>query len=122
MASALPVGDLSVGMRNDSHEASGAKEQRPERIPIDPEHRSYSRNVNGAGSLIRCFRTADGLNTTTRSGEIGILVPVFGVRRTRGPFLGFLVMAVFPCNFRISDQEEMRVAAQECEPGSRLRQ
>jgi hypothetical protein len=52
MVSALPVGDLSVGTRNDNHEPSRAKEQRPERIPIDPEHRSYSRNVTTGGWVI----------------------------------------------------------------------
>jgi hypothetical protein len=51
MASALPVGDLSVRMRNDHHEPNGVKKQRPERIPIDPEHRSYSRNVTAAVAI-----------------------------------------------------------------------
>src|ERR1700694_4002424 len=48
LASALPVGDLSVRMRNDRHEPNGAEKQRPERIPVNPEHRSYSRNATGA--------------------------------------------------------------------------
>src|SRR5712664_4635211 len=50
-SSALPVGDLSVRMRNDRHEPNGAKKQRPERIPIDPEHRSYSRNATAAVAI-----------------------------------------------------------------------
>jgi hypothetical protein len=50
MASALPIDDLSVGMRNDSHDQAALK-NRPERIPIDPEHRSYSRNVTGSGAV-----------------------------------------------------------------------
>src|SRR5258705_13803657 len=51
MASALPVGDLSVRMRNDRHEPNGVKKQRPERILIDPEHRSYSRNATAAVAI-----------------------------------------------------------------------
>ena len=51
MASALPVGDLSVRMRNDRHEPNGAEKQRPERIPADPEHRSYSRNTTAAVAI-----------------------------------------------------------------------
>src|SRR6266705_2194727 len=37
--------------------------------------------------LIRCLRTADGLNTITRRGEIGTSLPVFGLRPIRWPFL-----------------------------------
>ena len=44
MAVPLPVGDLGVWMRNDGHEPNGAEKQRPERIPVNPEHCSYSRN------------------------------------------------------------------------------
>src|ERR1700726_1498120 len=44
----LPVSDLSVWMRNDRHEPNGAEKQRPERIPVDPEHRSCSRNATSA--------------------------------------------------------------------------
>jgi hypothetical protein len=51
MASGLPVGDLSVWMRNDRHEPNGAEKQRPERIPVDPEHRSCSRNATGAVAI-----------------------------------------------------------------------
>ena len=43
--------DLSVRMRNDRREPNGAKTQRPERIPIDPEHRSYSRNATAAVAI-----------------------------------------------------------------------
>jgi hypothetical protein len=52
MALALPVGDLSVRMRNDRHEPNGAEKQRPERIPVDPRHRSSSRNATGAAVAI----------------------------------------------------------------------
>jgi hypothetical protein len=38
-------------MRNNRHEPNGAKKQRPERIPIDPKHRSYSRNATGAVAI-----------------------------------------------------------------------
>jgi hypothetical protein len=38
-------------MRNDRHEPNGAKKQRPERIQIDPEHRSYSRNATAAVAI-----------------------------------------------------------------------
>src|ERR1700716_1358255 len=51
MVSPLPVGDLSFRMRNDRHEPNGARKQRPERIPIDPEHRSYSRNATAAAAI-----------------------------------------------------------------------
>jgi len=51
MASALPVGNLSVRMRNDRHEPNGAEKQRPERVPIDPEHGSCSRNATGAVAI-----------------------------------------------------------------------
>src|ERR1700716_4400817 len=51
LASALPVGELSFRMRNDRHEPNGARKQRPERIPIDPEHRSYSRNATAAVAI-----------------------------------------------------------------------
>ena len=51
MASALPVGDLSVRMRNDRHEPNGAEKQRPERIPVNPDHRSCSRNATGAVAI-----------------------------------------------------------------------
>ena len=78
MASALGCGNFSVRMRNDRHEPDGAKKQRPERIPIDPEHRSYSRNAAGAESLMRSFRTADGSNTMTRRGELGASLPALG--------------------------------------------
>src|SRR5215216_101605 len=37
--------------------------------------------------LICCFRIADGLNTTTRRGEIVAAVPVFGLRPMRSFFL-----------------------------------
>jgi hypothetical protein len=50
----------------------------------------------GLWPLIRCFRTADGLNTTTRRGETGTLV-VFGLRPLRWPFLRFFFRALFPC-------------------------
>jgi hypothetical protein len=50
-ASTPPVGNPSVRMRNDRHEPNGAKKQRPERIPIDPEHRSYSRNATAAVAI-----------------------------------------------------------------------
>ena len=48
---ALPVGNPSVRMRDDRHEPNGAKKQRPERIPIDPEHRSYSRSATAAVAI-----------------------------------------------------------------------
>src|ERR1700724_4701358 len=51
LASALPVGDIGVRMRNDRHKPNGTKKQRPERIPIDPEHRSYSRNATAAVAI-----------------------------------------------------------------------
>jgi hypothetical protein len=50
MASELPVGDLSVRMRNNRHEPNGAEKQRPERIPVNPEHRSCSRNEHQLGT------------------------------------------------------------------------
>jgi hypothetical protein len=38
-------------MRNDRHEPNGVKKQRPERISIDPEHRSHSRNATAAVAI-----------------------------------------------------------------------
>jgi hypothetical protein len=55
---------------------------------------SYSRDAAGPSRLIRCFRMADALNTTTR--EIGPSVPDFGLRAIRRLFLQFFVMALFP--------------------------
>jgi hypothetical protein len=55
---ALPVGNPSVRMRNDRHEPNGAKKQRPERIPIDPEHRSYSRNATAAMAIDSLFQNS----------------------------------------------------------------
>jgi hypothetical protein len=49
--------------------------------------------------LIRRFRTADGLNTMMRRGEIGTSLPVFGLRPIRRPFLRFLVMTLFRSGF-----------------------
>ena len=50
----------------------------------------------GPWPLIRCFRLADGLNTTIRGGETGTLV-VFGLRPVRWPFLRFFFRVLFPC-------------------------
>src|SRR3982074_2579369 len=40
----------------------------------------------GGWLLIRCFIIAEGLNTTTRRGEIGTSMPVLGLRPRRPPF------------------------------------
>ena len=79
--SPLPVGDLGVRMRNDRHEPNGAKNQRPEGIPIDPEHRKAPHAA--LPPLIRRFRIADGLNTITGREEIGTSVPAFRLRPMR---------------------------------------
>jgi hypothetical protein len=49
IASALPVGGPSVRTRNDRHKANGAKQL--QRIPIDPDHGSYSRNATAAVAI-----------------------------------------------------------------------
>jgi hypothetical protein len=100
---------------------AAVKKRRPEHIPMDPGHRGYSPTPPRLWPLIRCFRIADGVNTITRRGEFGTSEPVFGLRPIRRPFLSFLVMAFFPCSFRIADHREMRLAASECEPGFRIR-
>src|ERR1700676_328824 len=92
-----------------------------ERIPIDSGHRGYSPTPPRLWPLIRCFRIADGVNTITRREEFATSAPVFGLRPIRRPFLSFLVIALFPCSFRIADHREMRLAASEREPGSRIR-
>ena len=74
MASALPVGDLSVRMRNDRHEPNGAEKQRPERIPVDPCHRSCSRNATGAlaiDPLLQNGRRFEHDHATRRNRQLG---------------------------------------------------
>jgi hypothetical protein len=74
MPTTLPVGDLSFRMRNDRHEPNGAKTQRPERIPIEPEHRSYSRNATGAmtiDSLLQNSRRLEHDYATRRNRRLG---------------------------------------------------
>jgi hypothetical protein len=80
MASALPVGDLSVRMRNDRHEPNGVEKQRPERIRVGPDHPSCSHNATGADPLLQNGRRR---LTITRRGEVASSVPVFGVRPIR---------------------------------------
>jgi len=73
-SSALPVGDLSVRMRNDRHEPNGAEKQQPERIPVDPEHRSYSRNATGAVAidpLLQNGRRLEYDHATRRNRQFG---------------------------------------------------
>ena len=73
-SSALPVGDLSVRMRNDRHEPNGAEKQRPERIPADPEHRSSSRNATGAVAidpLLQNGRRLEYDHATRRNRQLG---------------------------------------------------
>jgi hypothetical protein len=89
-------------MRNDRHEPNGAKNQQPERIPIDPEHRKAPHaTLPGLWPLIRRFRIADGLNTITEREEIGTSVPAFGLRPIRRPFLIFFAIALFRCSLRV---------------------
>ena len=74
MASALGCGNFSVRMRNDRHEPDGAKKQRPERIPIDPEHRSYSRNATAAVAIDSLLQNGGRLehdDATRRSRHLG---------------------------------------------------
>jgi hypothetical protein len=56
--STIGFGDLSVRMRHDGQEPNGAEKQRPECIPVDPEHRSYSRKATMQNALgpTGCFR------------------------------------------------------------------
>ena len=74
LASALPVGDLSVRMRNDRHEPNGAEKQRPERIPVEPDHRSCSRNATGAVAidpLLQNGRRLEHDHATRRNRQLG---------------------------------------------------
>jgi hypothetical protein len=121
MASALPVGDLSVRMRNDRHEPNGAKNQRPERIPIDPEHRSYSRNATAAVAIYSLLQNSGRPEHDYATRRIRYLGAGLRIAADTRTFLDFLVIALFPCSFRIADHREMRIAASEREPGSRIR-
>ena len=108
---ALPVGDLSVRMRNDGHEPDGAKQQRPERIQVEPEHRSCSRDVVRSGAI-------DSLLQNSRRLEHDD-----ATRRCRHPGGGLRIAAdtltfpVFSCHSSVSlqfwnpDYREMRIAA-----------
>jgi hypothetical protein len=61
----------------------GAEKQRPERIPVDPDHRSCSHNATGAAAIDPLLRNGRQRLTITRRGEIVSSVPVFGVRPIR---------------------------------------
>jgi len=72
VASTLRVGDLSVRMRNDRHEPNGAEKQRPERIPVDPDHRSCSHNAAGAAAIDPLLRNGRRrLTITRRNRQLG---------------------------------------------------
>jgi len=110
-SSALPVGDLSVRMRNDRHEPNGAEKQRPERIPVDPEHRSYSRNATRAVAidpLLQNSRRLEHDYATRRNWHRGA-----GLRATADTltFLEIFCHGPVSCRFRIPDRREMRIAA-----------
>jgi hypothetical protein len=95
------VGHLSVRMRSDRYDLTGPKKA-IRTCPTGFQHIAATHATRrGLWPLIRCFRIADGLNTITRRGGIGTLVLVFELRPIRRPFLRFLVMALFPCSFRI---------------------
>jgi hypothetical protein len=71
---ALPVGNPSVRMRNDRHEPNGTKRQRTECIPIDPEHRSCSRDATAAvaiDSLLQNSRRREHDYATRRIRRLG---------------------------------------------------
>ena len=121
MASALPVSDLSVRMRNDRHEPSGAKKYRPERIPIDPEHSSYSRNATAAvavDSLLQNSGRREHDYATRRIRHLGA-----GLRIAADPltFLDPSCHSSVSLQFRNPDHREIRIAAKEREHGSRIR-
>ena len=108
-------------MRNDRREPNGAKTQRPERIPIDPEHHSYSRNATAAIAIDSLLQNGGRLehdDATRRSRHLG------GGLRIAADTLTF---PVFSCHSSVSlqfwnpDYREMRIAALEREPGSRIR-
>src|SRR5258705_12712196 len=66
---ALPVGDLGIRMRNDGHEPNGAKQQCPERIPIEPELRGRSGDLVRSGAIDSLLQSARRLehDNATRS-------------------------------------------------------
>ena len=85
---ALPVGDLGIRMRNDGHEPNGAKQQRPERIPIEPEHRGRSGDLVRSGaidSLLQSGRRLEHDNATRSNPHLDAALRL--AADTRG-FLG----------------------------------
>ena len=84
----LPVGDLGIRMRNDGHEPNGAKQQRPERIPIEPEHRGRSGDLVRSGaidSLLQSGRRLEHDNATRSNPHLDAALRL--AADTRG-FLG----------------------------------
>jgi hypothetical protein len=88
-----------------------ALKQRPERIPMDPEHRSYSRNATAAVAIDSLLQNGGRLehdDATRRSRHLG------GGLRIAADTLTF---PVFSCHSSVSlqfwnpDYREMRIAA-----------
>jgi len=93
----------SVRMRNDRHEQNGAKTQRPERIPIDPEHRSYSRNATAAvpiDSLLQNSRRREHDYAARRIRHLGADLRIAADTLT---LLDFSCHSSVPFSFRIAD-------------------
>src|SRR5882757_7634629 len=110
MASALPFGDLSVRMRNHRHELNGANTQRPERIPIDSEHRSYSRSATAAvpiDSLLQNSRRREHDYAARRIRHLGAGLRIVADTLT---FLDFSCHSSVPFSFRIADHPALGVS------------
>ena len=108
-------------MRNDRHKPTRTKQQRPERIPIDPEHSSYSRNATAAvavDSLLQDSRRLEHDYATRRDRHLGA-----GLRIAADPltFLDPSCHSSVSLQFRNPDHREIRIAAKEREHGSRIR-
>jgi len=97
-------------MRNDRHEQNGAKTQRPERIPIDPEHRSYSRNATAAvpiDSLLQNSRRREHDYAARGIRHLGAGLRIAADRLT---FLDFSCHSSVPFSFRIADHPALGVS------------
>ena len=108
-------------MRNDRHKPNGTKQQLPERIPIDPEHSSYSRNATAAvaiDSLLQDSRRLEHDYATRRNRHLGA-----GLRIAADPLTLLDPSRHSPVSlqFRNPDHREIRIAAKEREHGSRIR-
>jgi hypothetical protein len=108
MAPALPVGDPSVRMRNDRHESNGVKNSTTT-YPINPEHRSCSRNATAAmaiDSLLQNSGRREHDDATRRIRHLGAGLRIAADTPSFLDFFGhsYVSLALLHCSFRIADQ------------------